>query len=164
MTTALESKLLPLSAPALHAQSVRSHVWRVLGLLTVVVAAERAWAVSCHGAAMPARIVAGDAELPLRGMGLREATWLNVDVYVAGLYVSERTHDAAAVLAPDTPKQMRLALLRDVGRTLQLRHGSRVLGSLPGGDFARTLFAIWLGDPPLDPVLRAALLGAPCND
>ncbi len=175
-------------------------------------------ATGCHGVVMPARIGAGDTELQLRGMGLREATWLDVDVYVAGLYLPAGARVAAAALAPETAKQMRLQLLRDVSReemagnieagfrkaagsrfaqhraaldvllamipplsegesfildyrpraddpggVLQLWHGSRVLGGLSGGDFGRTLFAIWLGDAPLSAALKSALLGGPCN-
>jgi hypothetical protein len=45
------------------------------------------------------------------------------------------------------------------GSGVRIEHGARLLGSLPGDEFARTLFAIWLGEPPLSARLKAGLLG-----
>lgn len=51
-----------------------------------------------EGVTMPDRIVVDGRELVLNGMGLREATFFKVDVYVAGLYLEERSSDPARIL------------------------------------------------------------------
>jgi hypothetical protein len=35
------------------------------------------------------------------------------------------------------------------------------LGTIPGADFARAVFSIWLGERPIDRGFKRALLGAP---
>jgi hypothetical protein len=35
-------------------------------------------------------------------------------------------------------------------------------GTIKGDDFAKALFAIWLGDPP-NPEIKTGLLGGPCG-
>jgi hypothetical protein len=55
----------------------------------------------------------GSRELVLNGAGLR--TRLFFKVYVIGLYLAEKSRDAAAVLAAPGPKRVTLHMLRDVG-------------------------------------------------
>src|SRR3954447_26070193 len=55
-----------------------------------------------------------DQDLVLNGLGLREATVFKVDVYVAGLYVTQKTSDPAAILQPDKAKAMHLVFVHDV--------------------------------------------------
>lgn len=45
------------------------------------------------------------------------------------------------------------------GTGTRVRLARSDLGLVPGAAFARVLFAVWLGDDPLDRTLRAALLG-----
>ncbi len=52
-----------------------------------------------------------------------------------------------------------LAYLPGAGTTLSLN--GLPLGTVPGAEFAASPFAIWLGDNPLDPRLKAALRGDP---
>lgn len=52
-----------------------------------------------------------------------------------------------------------LAYAPGAGTTLSLN--GLPLGTVPGSEFAAALFAIWLGDNPLDPRLKAALRGDP---
>lgn len=47
------------------------------------------------------------------------------------------------------------------GAGTTLRVNGAVRGTVPGADFARALFAIWIGDHPVDGHLKAALLGRP---
>jgi hypothetical protein len=54
-----------------------------------------------------------------------------------------------------------VAALPDGG--VRIAHGERVLGEVGDPAFARTLFAIWLGEPPLSERLRAGLLGGGCT-
>lgn len=51
-------------------------------------------------------------ELVLNGAGLREIFF--VDVYSAGLYLSQKSNDANTVITMKGPKSVRLVLERDV--------------------------------------------------
>jgi hypothetical protein len=58
--------------------------------------------------------------LVLNGAGLRTKSFLKVKVYVAALYLPQRTSDGAAAVALDAPKVIRMTLLRDVDRAAML--------------------------------------------
>lgn len=85
-------------------------------LLTVALAVSpaAAWARQCAGVTFPEQVVVDAKPLLLNGMGLREATVLNIDVYVAGLYLETRSKDGKAIAASEQLKQLRLTLVRDV--------------------------------------------------
>jgi hypothetical protein len=68
----------------------------------------------CGDVELPSAILLDGAKLCLNGLGLREATFLNVDVYLAGLYVTQRSRDGEQIANSDTPKVMRLRFVRDV--------------------------------------------------
>lgn len=68
------------------------------------------------GVSMPDKIDVGGKPLVLNGMGLREATWLKVDVYVAGLYLETVSSDAGAIIASQQTKRLVLRFVRDVDR------------------------------------------------
>ena len=59
--------------------------------------AHPARAAECLGVTMPDEYKLGGDTLVLNGLGARFATMLKVEVYVAGLYLKERSHDPAAV-------------------------------------------------------------------
>jgi hypothetical protein len=82
----------------------------VLLLATPLAAGELA------GVVLPDHVTATGRELVLNGMGLREATVMMVDVYVAGLYLPEKSSDPATILKADTPKQLVMRFVRSVGR------------------------------------------------
>ncbi len=162
------------------------------------------------GVSMDDVIKVNGHQLVLNGMGLREATWLNIDVYVAGLYIPQRTSDPNAILGADEPKRLQLVFVRNVNRsditdawsegfrknvdkqtyaalgpriktlngwmtkmhkrdiltfTYLPKAGTTVqingqqLGVIPGRDFGRALFAIWLGSHPPNSGLKKGLLG-----
>lgn len=69
-------------------------------------------AAELAGVEMPDRATVGDQELVLNGQGLRKK--LFIKVYVAGLYLSETTGDADAILAADAPRQLRMHFLYKV--------------------------------------------------
>lgn len=69
------------------------------------------------GVTMPDTLQVGGQQLSLNGMGLREATWLDVDVYVAGLYVQNVSSNPAELVAGDQPKVLVLKFVRDVDRS-----------------------------------------------
>jgi hypothetical protein len=63
---------------------------------------------------MPDRITVEGETLYLNGLGLREATALKVDVYVAGLYLTKRMYEAAEILDSQQRKRLVLHFVRDV--------------------------------------------------
>ncbi len=74
-------------------------------------------AAECAGVRFPDQIELGGTEMPLHGLGLREATAFNVDVYVAGLYAPGDVQGANELLdLEDSPRHLSLSFVRDVGR------------------------------------------------
>lgn len=176
---------------------------------TAAIAVGPASAGKLAGVTLPDKVTVGNQQLTLNGMGLREATWLKVDVYVAGLYVAHPSADPAALVDTDEPKMLVLRFVRDVDRDdiqkawsegmarnatvpmskLQpylaelnawmpaFKEGDTLVFTyLPGQgvavevnkvhkgvikdrDFARSLFAIWLGRNPPTAALKRGLLG-----
>ena len=53
-------------------------------------------------------------KLVLNGLGIREATIFNVDVYVAGIYLPAKTKDANKIIQSKAPKILKLKFVRDV--------------------------------------------------
>ncbi|WP_334162441.1 chalcone isomerase family protein [Achromobacter insolitus] len=68
--------------------------------------------VEVGGVRVPDSLSEGGRTLVLNGAGLR--TKFVVKVYVAALYATAKTSDAAALVNSDEPRRMRLRLLRDV--------------------------------------------------
>lgn len=62
------------------------------------------------------RVTLGDTPLLLNGVGARTVTVFAVKVYVAGLYVRDRTRDANEVLRVDRPKYFVAVMKRNVSR------------------------------------------------
>jgi len=96
---------------------MRTHpAWIRLLSLSMVFSAvpSPAWAGKCAGVTMPDEAKVDGKPLLLNGMGLREATVLNIDVYVAGLYLERRSKDGKAIAVSEQFKQLRLTLVRDV--------------------------------------------------
>lgn len=73
-----------------------------------------------NGVTLPDTVQAGTTPLVLNGMGLR--TKFMVKVYVAGLYVSQKSTDAGKILKSDTPKRIVMHFVRDVSKA-QLTDG-----------------------------------------
>lgn len=71
----------------------------------------------CAGIAFPEQVAVGNDTLTLNGLGLRQATLLKVDVYVAAFYVTKTSDDASAILRSNTPKEIILHFIRDVDRS-----------------------------------------------
>jgi hypothetical protein len=169
--------------------------------------------MECRDVSFPAVMQSSEGALKLNGLGLRQATFLKVDVYVAALYLKETSADANAILEANSPKHLILHFVRDVGRSdlneawdegfaknakpelpqledrisafkalmqdvktgqrlalvyspgsgVQVELDGSVTGTIPGDDFARALFAIWLGPHPPNAGLKAGLLGGKCD-
>jgi len=84
----------------------------VLTALLAVVPA--AYAGERAGIKMADTVTVGGKSLTLNGMGLREATMLKVDVYVAGLYLETVSSNAQKILASNETKVIVLRFKRDV--------------------------------------------------
>ena len=65
-------------------------------LMVVALTAPVAWAGSLANVTMDDEVTVSGSTLRLNGMGLRKKLW--VKAYVAGLYLEEATHDAAAAV------------------------------------------------------------------
>jgi hypothetical protein len=69
---------------------------------------------------VPDTVQVGSTTLVLNGMGLR--TKYMVKVYVAGLYLAQKSSDPAAILKPDVTKRIVMHFVRDVSKN-QLTDG-----------------------------------------
>ncbi len=87
----------------------------LVALLVVFFPTSPGFAAVCRGAGFSDSVDVDGRTLVLNGLGLRLATLLKVKVYVAALYVAERSPDAARVLAAGAPQRLVLHFLRDVG-------------------------------------------------
>ena len=56
----------------------------------------------------------------------------------------------------------RMILTHKPGGGVEVNVNGAAKGTIDGDDFAKALFAIWLGDPP-NPEIKAGLLGGPCG-
>lgn len=72
-------------------------------------------AATCEDVDFPDSVTVDGTDLVLNGLGIRKATLLEVEVYVAGLYLPQKSSDAATILSADQPWQLGLHFVRDVG-------------------------------------------------
>jgi len=78
-------------------------------------AAAPAYGKECKGINFPDQTQAGGTDVVLNGLGLRQATIMKVNVYVAALYVVQISADASSILASNSSKELILHFMRDVG-------------------------------------------------
>lgn len=91
---------------------------RIVAAVAVSLAAFGAAAAGeLAGVTLPDSETVAGRRLALNGLGLREATFLRVDVYVAGLYLEERSSDPASILASRQVKRIVLHFVRSVARS-----------------------------------------------
>jgi Chalcone isomerase-like len=72
-------------------------------------------AKECRGIAFPDHMQVGGSDLTLNGLGLRKATFLKVNVYVAALYVPRASSDSNSLIQSDGPQELILHFVRSVG-------------------------------------------------
>jgi Chalcone isomerase-like len=82
--------------------------------LLVLAAAAPAEARKVSGIDFPDAVDVGGKALKLNGAGLRKK--FVVKVYAGGLYLAQPSSDAAAIVAADEPKRVRMVFLRDVSK------------------------------------------------
>lgn len=83
-------------------------------VLLVVASAASLQAASLAGVTLPDTVQAGGKTLMLNGLGLR--TKFVVKVYVAGLYLQQKSSDPNAILKADESKKLVMHFLRDVSK------------------------------------------------
>ena len=102
-------------------RGMRSRSKRNVLLLAIVVSTlcgvRAAHGKECLNVSFQDRTSVDGNMLTLNGLGLRQATMLKVNVYVAGLYVAKPSTDPNAVLEAPTAKQLLLHFVRSVGRS-----------------------------------------------
>jgi hypothetical protein len=64
---------------------------------------------------------------------------------------------------PNLTEGMNMVFTWTPGQGLQMKVDGRVLGVIPGEDFASVFFRIWLGPQPPNRGLRTGLLGGACG-
>lgn len=84
--------------------------------LTLLLASVPALAKTKAGVTMPDTVQVDGKTLQLNGLGVREATVMNVDVYVAGLYLEKPSKNPQEVITSDQAKRLVLFFVRDVDR------------------------------------------------
>ncbi len=80
----------------------------------VFVAVLGASAATLAGVTLPDTAKVGDTALILNGVGVRKK--FVVKVYVAGLYLKQKSSDAAAILKSDEPKRIVMHFVHDVSK------------------------------------------------
>jgi Chalcone isomerase-like len=85
------------------------------GVLIAFCLLPMAHAAELNGVNMAETAKVGSTPLVLNGLGLRQKKILfNIDVYVAGLYVTKKSQDGQAIMTSPDPRRVELAFLRSV--------------------------------------------------
>jgi hypothetical protein len=87
----------------------------VIALLVFVLAPLVSSAATLGGVTLPDSVQVNEKTLVLNGVGLR--TKFIVKVYVAGLYLEQKSSDANAILKSDAPKRLVMHFVRDVSKS-----------------------------------------------
>ncbi|MGC1954684.1 MAG: chalcone isomerase family protein [Gammaproteobacteria bacterium] len=96
---------------------MKRHLLLMLAGLSTVLGIGVAEGKECEGVSFPEQAQAAGTTLKLNGLGLRQATFMKVNVYVAALYVAQPSGDANAILESTAPKEIMLHFVRDVSRS-----------------------------------------------
>jgi hypothetical protein len=92
---------------------VMKHAWLISLLLAPAVCA--AQDKTCRDISFPGHVQVNGSDLKLNGLGVRKATFLKVNVYVSALYVVQPLRDPKPLIESDTPQQLVLHFVRNVG-------------------------------------------------
>lgn len=68
----------------------------------------------CRDVSFSEHLQVNGSDLTLNGLGVRKATFLKINVYVAALYVAQPQRDAAALIDTGTPQELVLHFVRNV--------------------------------------------------
>jgi hypothetical protein len=87
----------------------------VMLCLLAALGAGAAHGKDCKGVNFPDQVQVDGSSLALNGLGLRQATAFKVNVYVAALYVAKTSTDPKALLGSNSPSELVLQFVRNVG-------------------------------------------------
>lgn len=82
-----------------------------LAAMMLMCVAMQAGALELDGAKFEDKAQVGNAQLVLNGAGIRSAIFW--DIYAAGLYLTEKKHTAAAVMADTGAKRLELVVMKE---------------------------------------------------
>jgi hypothetical protein len=113
--------------------------WLALAAFAAVSLAFAAPALSaqCGGIKFSDKAQVGGTELTLNGLGMREATMLNIDVYVAGMYVENKSTNGPQLAASDQTKLLKLYFVRDVDKSDITSAYEEGFKKAAGGEFSK---------------------------
>jgi hypothetical protein len=96
---------------------MKSYAKRILlpALVVAALGAGVAQGKECKGVNFPDQTQVEGTNLTLNGLGLRQATMMKVNVYVAALYVAKTSTDPKALLGLNEPSELILQFVRNVG-------------------------------------------------
>src|SRR3954471_17856336 len=89
------------------------NAWLLALLLATTAAA--AQDKTCRDLSFPGHVQVNGTDLKLNGLGVRKATFLKVNVYVAALYVVQPVRDPRPLIESDSLQQLMLQFVRNVG-------------------------------------------------
>ena len=95
-----------------HPMHHRIPLFLALFLASAAAAADEA---TCRDISFPRHVQVSGSDLTLNGLGVRKATFLKINVYVAAYYVAQPSHDPQPLIESDTPQQLTLQFVRNVG-------------------------------------------------
>ncbi len=161
-----------------------------------------------EGVVLPDTYMAGKDKLVLNGGGVREKFWM--DMYVAGLYLTSKSKDAAGIVAANTSMVIKMNIVSSLitsermteaveegfikstgnnttpfkakieqfqkafsepikvgdvfdivytAETISIYKNNTLKTAIPGLDFKKAVFGIWLGTEPADSDLKKRMLG-----
>jgi hypothetical protein len=84
------------------------------GVCALALIDSNASAAEISGVKLPDQVSVAGKSLKLNGAGLRQATILKVNVYVAGLYLEKPSGDGEAIANSDQAKNIDMVFMRDV--------------------------------------------------
>jgi hypothetical protein len=75
---------------------------------------ESAQAAEINGVKLPDQVTVQGKTLKLNGTGLRQATFLKINAYAAGLYLENGMHDGETIANSEQLKSIEMVFMRDV--------------------------------------------------
>lgn len=88
--------------------------WVLTVLILLVGRTTPVTAATLDGVSLPNSVTVAGRQLVLNGIGLRTYSILGIHIYVAGLYLQQRSSDPAAILRSPEVKLLDVRFLRDV--------------------------------------------------
>ena len=86
----------------------------VIGIGALTFATRYAAGVEIGGVKLPDQVTVQGKTLKLNGAGLRQATFLKINAYAAGLYLENAMHDGEAIANSEQAKSIDMVFMRDV--------------------------------------------------